>query len=208
MRADALRTFRELKLDEVRPIDRFTQGGPELRLKRADAVEAPTLARVYAIAGMAAGEQLVAAAHVLSATACCQREGEPADRAVHHRRVDPATLAAAFHSDKRPEDRHRGLKAAAADIRQLHRQRYGWAVAIAVQAKGAGRGDVVDVVARARCERTVLSVAGDRAHDELGIACLEHVPSEAEALHYAWPVALDEHCGTLCQAKEHLEACL
>src|SRR3989442_972732 len=123
MRADALRTFRELKLDEVRPIDRFTQGGPELRLKGADAVVAPTLARVYAVADMAAREPLVAPA-------------------------------------------------------------------------------------RARCERTVLSVAGDRAHDELGIARLEHIPSEAEAVHDAWPVALDEHCGALCQAKEHLEACL
>src|SRR5437016_12832387 len=78
---------------------------PELGFERADAVEAAVLARVDAIARVAAGKSLVATPPLLAGAARREHHREPAHSAIGHRRVDPAALTSALRADQRAEPR-------------------------------------------------------------------------------------------------------
>src|SRR5207253_9865433 len=96
---------------------------PELGFERADAVEAAVLARVDAIARVAAGKSLVATPHLLAGAARREHHREPAHCAVGHRRVDPAAFASALDADQHADDRGRRLEAASPDTCQPERTR-------------------------------------------------------------------------------------
>src|SRR5487761_1181083 len=136
----------------------------------------------------------------------CQGERQPAHRPVQHRGVDPAPLRPPAGRHQRAEDGDGGLEAAAPDIRHLDRQGYGWAIPGAVEPEGAGGSQVIEVVAGARGEGTVLPVTGDRAHDQPRIARVEGIPAKTEPGHDARAVAFDEHIGVLDQAEEEVAA--
>ncbi|CAM4073024.1 hypothetical protein STAL104432_32080 [Streptomyces albus] len=66
-------------------------------------------------------------------------------------------------------------------------------------AEGAGDGDVADVVARARRERSVLAPAGHPAVHQAGVALQADLRADAEPFGHPGAEALDEHVGTLDQ---------
>ena len=66
----------------------------------------------------------------------------------------------------------------------------------------ARHGDVVDVVAGALCQRTVLPVAGHASVDQLRVARRDVGRSEAETLGDARTEALDEHVGLLAELQD------
>ena len=177
---------------------------PELGFERADAVEAAVLARVDAIARVAAGKSLVATPHLLAGAARREHHREPAHCAVGHRRVDPAALASPLDADQRAEDRGRRLEAASPYIGHLDRKRRRRSATLAVESKRARNRHVVEVVPRPRRKRTVLPIARDRAHDQARIALVKCVPTETEPGHDAGPVALDQHVGPVDQAQQQI----
>ena len=65
----------------------------------------------------------------------------------------------------------------------------------------AGERDVVDVVARGLCQRTVLAPTGHAAEDEARVAGQALVGPETEALHDAGPEPLDQRVGLLDEAE-------
>src|SRR5690606_7921409 len=121
-----------------------------------------------------------------------EAEERERDRRLGHRDVDEATLAGAASVLERGEDADRAEEAAA-DVGDLHARRLRGAADGAREPEHAAARNVVEIVARAILERAVLAVARDGAVDEARVVLLERLIAEAEALHHAGTVALDEH---------------
>ena len=85
--------------------------------------------------------------------------------------------------------------AAAAEVADQVERRHRRLAGAADRVQHAGERDVVDVVAGALGERTVLAPAGHAAVDEARVARVHGVGPEAEALHHAGPEALDQRVG-------------
>ena len=59
------------------------------------------------------------------------------------------------------------------------------------------------VVGRVVLQRTILTETGDRAVDEVGLACLQGLVIEAEPRHHTGPKILHQRVGTVDEAKKH-----
>src|SRR6266540_2037054 len=126
----ALRPGGELELDELRSSHGLAERRPELRLQRADAVEAASFARIDAIADVPAAQPLVTSTDCLPRSPLCEHERKPADRTVGHGDVEPPAFAAAKSADERA----------------LDRERNGRSVERTVEAKHARGSGIVDVM--------------------------------------------------------------
>ena len=79
-------------------------------------------------------------------------------------------------------------------------------VRVAGQLADAGEGVADRPVAGPRGVRAGLAVAADAHHHQAGVERLHRVPAEAQALHHAGPVVLDQDIGVRQQPGEHLLA--
>ncbi len=95
---------------------------------------------------------------------------------------------------------------AAAEIADEIERRHGPSLRMADRVERAGERDVVDVVARAWRERSVLPPPGHPADDEFRIACEQGGGGEPHALEHAGPEALDQRIGAFDQRQERGDA--
>jgi hypothetical protein len=160
---------------------------------------------VHAVVGGATVEQVAAARPAEQAAHGVAHEiGHQRQYAIGHGRIHYLTLARAFGLPQCGQHTHEQVQAAAAVVAHEVEWRHRRAVLRTDRIQRAADGDVVEVVARGLCERTLLSPAGHAAVDDAGVARQHRIGPEAQALHHAWPVALDEHVGALQQAPDPL----
>ena len=180
--------------------------GPEPVLERRDRHVPAVGAPIGAVIRGAAVEQVGAA--LLAPPARGEqpvREGEQRADAVHHRRVDhlPAPARGPLH--ERGEHPHQQEHAAAAVVAHEVERGHGVAARGADGGQRPGQREVVEVVAGAGGERSVLAPAGHAGVDEPRVAGRAGVGPEAQPLRHTGAEALDEHVGHLRQAQRRLD---
>ena len=127
--------------------------------------------------------------------------------AIHHRDVDEGAFAAAVPAFDRRQDRHRGEQAGS-DVadRDAHAGRR--AAFLAGDAHHAGYGLGNHVEGGFVAIRAGLAIAGDRGVDQARVQCLGIVIPQAQPVHDAGPVVLDQDVAASDQVAQDLLAFL
>ena len=184
----------------------FHQFGVELRFDGADADVFVVLGLVGVVEVCAAIEH-VRAALVLEAVADHGEEHRhQRRRAVHHRRVDDLALARARRFQHPAHQAVGQQHAAAAEIADEIQRRHRLAARFADGVQGAGKADVVDVVAGGVGDGAVLPPAGHAPVDELFVARHTVVRPKAQAFGDARAKALEQGIGGFHQLQHQFHA--
>ena len=161
-------------------------------------------AGVHAVAGVPAGQDVVAGAGLRSrGQMLVGVQRHHPERSVGHRHVEILAVAGALTAQQGGHDGQRGVHAARGDVGHRGAGQGGSTAGVSAAAMHIARhGQIVEVVARPVPARAGLAVAAGGAVDDAPVDGPQRLVVDAETVDHAGPEALHHHVGPAGQVEE------